>query len=203
MLSDASDSLEEWFRLYRDRLRAAVALRLDHRLTGRIDPSDIIQEAFVEAAERVEQYKQDRRDPSKAGLTPYLWLRFLAVQRLLILHRRHLQSQNRNAAREIPGEAQNTSVTAAGLADFMIQSQTTPSEAAARVELLHLLHAALQELEAVDREVLALRHFEHLSNEEAAIVLHIEPAAASQRYYRALRRLRQKVPPALFEMSKL
>src|SRR5688572_3674030 len=83
---EPADSLEDWFRLYRDRLRAAVALRLDRRLAGRIDPSDVIQEAFVEAAQRVEQYKRERQGPDKAGLTPYVWLRFLAVQRLLILH---------------------------------------------------------------------------------------------------------------------
>jgi RNA polymerase sigma-70 factor, ECF subfamily len=193
--------LDEWCRSYRDRLRLAVAMRLDRRVAARVDASDIIQEAFVEAAERFGQYEQDREDPAKAGLTPYLWLRFIALQRLLIVHRRHLKAQNRAAGREVALAGPGTSVTAAGLAELMVGTLTSPSRSAAKAESLDRLHAALQQLEEADREVLALRHFEHLSNEEAAGVLGIQPPAASQRYYRALKRLKERVLPLLDEVT--
>jgi RNA polymerase sigma-70 factor (ECF subfamily) len=68
---------------------------------------------------------------------------------------------------------------------------TSPSQAAIRHELQARLHAALDEMNPLDREILALRHFEELSNNEVARVLEITPEAASKRYLRALRRLRE------------
>src|SRR5262249_56083080 len=88
--------LDEWLAVHRERLRAMVAMRLDHRLVGRIDPSDVIQEAFLEAAQRYPEYC---RNPN---LSPYLWLRFLTMQRLLILHPPHTHSHNRDPARQVP-----------------------------------------------------------------------------------------------------
>jgi RNA polymerase sigma-70 factor (ECF subfamily) len=178
-------SLEEWFGQYRERLRNVVALRLDRRLVGRLDASDVIQETYLEALERYPEYVREPR------LSPYLWLRFLAVQRLLICHRRHLQTQKRDAGLEISLDAHGLEVSSAELAQRILDSALTPARAAVHAEEQARLHEALQQLDPMDREVLALRHFEYLSNDEAAAVLGIQPGAASQRYYRALKRLKE------------
>jgi RNA polymerase sigma-70 factor (ECF subfamily) len=182
--SAGTASLQEWFGQYRERLRNVVALRLDRRLMGRLDPSDVIQETYLEALQRYPAYARDPR------LSPYLWLRFLAVQRLLICHRRHLQTQKRDAGLEISLDAHGLEVSSAELAQRILDSALTPAGATVRAEEQGRLHQALQQLEPLDREVLALRHFEYLSNDEAAAVLGIQPGAASQRYYRALKRLK-------------
>ena len=182
-------ALIDWFDQYRDRLRTMVALRLDRRLTGRIDPSDVLQEMYLEAAQRWDDYQ---RQPT---LSPYLWLRFLTMQRLLILHRRHLQTQSRDAKRDVPLDLAALDVSSEGLAQCLIDSGTSPSQQALRAEDYARLHQALEQLEADDREVLALRHFEQLSNDEAAEVLGIQSGAASQRYYRALHRLKDVLSP--------
>jgi RNA polymerase sigma-70 factor (ECF subfamily) len=176
-------ALGELFARHRDRLRAMVALRLDRRLRGRLDPSDVLQEAFLEATARAAEW-------AASNLEPYLWLRLLTFQRLLILHRHHLEVQARAAGRQVSLEAASGEVTAEGLAELLADSGSTPSRIAARHEAHARLHQALASLEPLDREVLALRHFEQLSNAEAAQVLGIQAGAASQRYYRALKRLK-------------
>jgi len=179
--------LDDWLAVHRERLRSMVALRMDHRLAGRIDPSDVIQEAFLEAAERYPEYC---RSPN---LSPYLWLRFLTMQRLLILHRKHTQSKNRDARREVRlDDALEVSVD--GLARCFADSETSPSGHAARADEVARLQQALATLEPIDREILALRHFEQLTNVEAAEVLGIRAGAASQRYFRAVERLRELLP---------
>jgi RNA polymerase sigma-70 factor (ECF subfamily) len=183
-------ALIDWFDKYRDRLRTMVALRLDRRLSGRIDPSDVLQESYLEAAQRWNDYQ---RAPS---LTPYLWLRFLTMQRLLILHRRHLQTQSRDAALDVSLDLAALDVSSDGLAQCLIDSGTSPSQQALRADDYARLHQALDQMESVDREVLALRHFEQLSNDETAEVLGIQPGAASQRYYRALHRLKDLLTPS-------
>jgi len=180
--------LDEWLSVHRDRLRAMVAMRLDPRLVGRIDPSDVIQEAFLEAAQRYPEYC---RNPN---LSPYLWLRFLTMQRLLILHRRHTQSKNRDAAREVRLE-DAPEISVDGLARCLADSSTSPSGRAARADEVARLQQALGTLEPLDREILALRHFEQLTNREAADVLGIRPGTASQRYFRAVERLREVLKP--------
>ncbi len=163
-----------------------IALRLDRRLQGRIDPSDVIQEACLEASERLTEYAQERSMPF------FLWLRFLTGQKLLQLHRRHLGAQLRDAGREVSlyrGRLPET--TSAALAAQLLGRHTTPSGAAMRAEMKIRLQESLNNMEPLDREVLALRHFEQLSNAETAEVLGIQPAAASKRYLRALRRLKE------------
>ena len=147
---------------YRDRLRRMVALRLDRRLQGRVDASDVIQEATLEASRRLAEYSQNPTMPF------FLWLRFLTGQRLLEQHRRHLGAQGRDAGREISlyrGAMPET--TTAALAAQLLGRHTSPSQAAVRAERKIRLQEALNSLEAVDREMLALRHFEQLSNGEA------------------------------------
>jgi RNA polymerase sigma-70 factor (ECF subfamily) len=170
---------------HRDRLRRMVALRLDRRLQGRVDASDVIQEAMLEASHRLAEYRQNPTMPF------FLWLRYLTGQRLLEQHRRHLGAQGRDAGREISlyrGAMPET--TTAALAAQLLGRQTSPSQAAQRAERKIRLQEALNSLDPVDREILALRHFEHLSNGEAAAVLGLDKSAASKRYARALVRLK-------------
>jgi len=162
-------------------LRRMVAVRLDRRLRGRVDASDVIQDAFLDAHRRVDDYL---RSPD---LPFHLWLRFLVAQRLAEMHRRHLGAARRDAGREQVGPDS----TADGLAEHLIASGPTPSEDAARREAHEYLRAALETMDATDREVLTLRHFEELGNQDAARLLGIEPSAASKRYLRALDRLHE------------
>lgn len=163
----------------RDRLVRMIAVRMDRRLRGRLDASDVIQDAYAEASDRLSEYLKNPTMP------PQLWLRFLVGQRLMISARRHLGTAARDADREQPLPA----TTADGLAAHLMDRATGPDEKTAKQELFAYLRDALAAMDDTDREVLTLRHFEQLSNVEAAGVLGIEPAAASKRYVRALARL--------------
>jgi RNA polymerase sigma-70 factor (ECF subfamily) len=176
----------EFLSTHRDRLRRMVALRLDHRLRGRIDPSDVIQEAFLEATGRRAEY--DRQpDP----MPPFLWLRFLALQQLQLVHRRHLGTRARDAGREVSIHARSfPEATSAALAAQLLGRDTRASDAAIRAERKRRLQEALDCMDPIDREVLVLRHFEQLSNGECARVLGLNESAATKRYLRALRRLK-------------
>jgi RNA polymerase sigma-70 factor (ECF subfamily) len=179
----------EWDRLlerHRGRLRRMVALRLDQRLQGRIDPSDVIQEAYLEAWTRLAEYLRQPDMPF------FLWLRFLAGQQLVTLHRHHLGVKMRDAGREVSlyrGTLPETS--SAALAAQLLGHHTGPSEAAVRAELKVRLQEAINQMEPLDREILALRHFEQLSRAETVAVLGIPEATASKRYLRALKRLKE------------
>jgi RNA polymerase sigma-70 factor (ECF subfamily) len=179
----------ELFARYRGRLRQLVRLRLDRRLSGRLDPSDVVQEAYLDFDRRFAEYAAHPEQPF------FLWLRFVTVQRLIDLHRHHLGTQRRDAAREMP------EASVESLADELLGKLTSPTQAAMRSEMQARLQEALNALDPLDREVLVLRHFEELSNAEAAAVLGIQPAAASKRYVRALARLRDILDavPGFFE----
>lgn len=180
-----SEPLGELLLRHRARLRRMVGLRLDRRLQGRIDPSDVIQEASLEAAGRLAEYVRSPTMPF------FLWLRLLTGQRLQVLHRRHLGARMRDAGREVAlyrGALPEASSVA--LAAQLLGRDTRPSEAAVRAERKVRLQEALNGMDPLDREALALRHFEHLTTAEAAQVLGITPAAAGKRYLRALERLR-------------
>ncbi len=170
---------------HEDRLRRMVALRMDRRLQGRIDPSDVIQEAYLEASVRLTDYLGNPSMPF------FLWLRFLAGQKLVTLHRHHLGVQMRAAGQEValcPGPLPEAS--SAALAAQLLGHDTRASEAAIRAELKIRVQEALDSMDPLDREVLALRHFEQLSRAEIAQVMGISEAAAGKRYIRALERLK-------------
>lgn len=171
---------------YRDRLRRMVALRMDRRLQGRIDPSDVIQETFLEASTRLAEYE---RNPS---MPFFLWLRFLAAQKLVTLHRHHLGVRMRNAGQQVPlFPGPQPEPSSAALAARLVAHDLRPSEVAIRAERKVRVQEALDRLRPMDREVLALRHFEQLSRAEIAQVLDVSEAAAAKRYIRALERLRE------------
>jgi RNA polymerase sigma-70 factor, ECF subfamily len=176
----------QFLSAHRDRLRRMVAIRLDNRLRGRIDPSDVIQEAFLEATERRPEYV-GQADP----MPPFLWLRFLTLQRLQITHRRHLGTRSRDAAREISvhGVA-SPAASSAAIAAHLLGRDTRPSEAFMRAERKLRLQEALNSMEILDREIIVLRNFEQLTNQECARVLGLSESAANKRYIRALKRLK-------------
>jgi RNA polymerase sigma-70 factor (ECF subfamily) len=178
-------ALGELLARHQDRLRLMVRLRLDRRLQGRIDPSDVIQEAYLEAAERFPDYARDQPMPF------FLWLRFLTAQKLLVQHRHHLGAKARDAAREVSlYRGALPEASSAVLAAQLVGHRTTPSQVAIRAEMQLRLQEALNSMNAIDREVLALRHFDQLINAETARVLGLRESAASQRYARALLRLK-------------
>jgi RNA polymerase sigma-70 factor (ECF subfamily) len=179
------NALAELFARHRDQLRRMVRLRLDRRLRGRVDPSDVLQEAQVEIIRRAAAYAADPRLP------PFLWLRLITGQKLLALHRQHLGAQMRSAGQEIAlHHGPMPQATSVSLAEMLLGRLTSPTQAAQRAEARLLLQAALNGMDALDREVLTLRHFEELSNAEVAQFLGISKTAASNRYIRALERLR-------------
>jgi RNA polymerase sigma-70 factor (ECF subfamily) len=179
-------ALAEVFALYRERLRQMVRLRLDRRLQGRLDASDVLQEAYLDFARRLPDYARDPAMPF------YLWLRFLTGQRLIDLHRQHLGAKMRDAGQEVSlyrgALPQASSVS---LAARLLGRLTSASQAAVRAETQIRVQEALNRMDAMDREVLALRHFELLSNDETAAVLGVSKTAASNRYVRALKRLKE------------
>ena len=174
------------FARHRDRLEQMVRLRLDRRMQGRIDPSDVLQEAYLEAARRVEEFA------GEPTTSVYLWLRVLTGQKLVDLTRRHLGAKMRDAGQEISlyrgAWPQASSVS---LAAQLLGRLTSPSRAVIRAETQLRVQEALNSMDPIDREVLALRHFELLTNGEVAHVLGLSKAAASNRYVRALKRLKE------------
>ena len=191
-----------WGRLlteHQDRLRRTVEFRLDRRLQGRVDASDVLQEAYLQATAHRSEYF---RNPS-APL--FLWLRGVVANKLLEVHRHHLGTRMRDAARETSGHspAAAPDATSAALIDQLTGGATGPSTAAGRSEIRLRLQEALNSLDVIDREVLALRHFEQLTNGEAAQVLGIKERAAAKRYVRALQRLKDllsEMPGGLTEV---
>jgi len=171
---------------HRDRLVRMVALRLDQRLRGRLDPSDVVQEACLEATARLPEYL------AKPDVPFFLWLRFLTGQRVSILHRHHLGAHMRAAGKEVPLELLGApATTSAALANCLAANDPRPSEIAMQGETRRIYQAVLDSLDPIDREVLALRHVEQLSNVETAKVLNLKESAASKRYIRAIERLRE------------
>ena len=177
-------ALAELYDRHRDKLRRMVQLRLDHRLAGRVSASDVLQEAYIDAVKRIDHYFA-KPDQSFFG-----WLRLVVGQRLADVHREHL-AQKRDAGQEVPINRGAPGADSACLAACLLGDGTSPSHAAARTESFGRLEEALNQMDPLDREVLALRHFEELSNAETAAILGIQPAAASKRYVRALARLKQ------------
>jgi RNA polymerase sigma-70 factor (ECF subfamily) len=178
-------ALNEIFAIHRDRLRRMVELRLDTRLHARVDASDVVQDAYLEVTRRLDEYLRDPKLPL------FLWLRLVVGERLSKLHRQHLATGMRDAGREVSlYRGALPAASSAALAAQLLGRQTSPTQAAVRAERLLRLQEALNALDPIDREIISLRQFEDLSTAEAAQVLEIEPAAASKRYIRALKRLK-------------
>jgi len=180
-----SAAFGESFTLHRPRIWQIIHFRLSDKIRGRVDPDDVVQEVFLEAEKRLRHYRE--------GDFPslFLWLRLVTGQTLSKIHRTHLGTESRNAMREANPAGNNLwGNTSLCLSQRFIAHMTSPSQAAVKVELITEVRSALEGMNDIDREVLALRHFEELTNQEVAIELNIKPKAASIRYMRALERLR-------------
>jgi len=180
-----ADAVNRLLQRHRDALRRMVDLRMDRALERRVDASDVVQDVLMEANRRLEDYLQD------ASMPFHLWLRQLAKDRIIDLHRRHRVAAKRSLDREqrlepAPRLDQSTLDLAAQLCD----REMTPAEAATWRELERRFQAAVEQLEEKDREVVLMRHFEQLSNSEVAHALNLTEPAAGMRYLRAMRRLR-------------
>lgn len=182
------DSLAVLFSRHRDRLWSMVNFRLDSRLKGRVDADDVLQEAYLDAVDRIDQFVADHSGSF------FVWLRMIVGQTLVNVHRRHLGAQMRDAKRDISihvGQHQKAASTS--LALQLLSHLTSPSQVAVRQEMARRLEEAVESMEPIDRDVLVLRHFEQLTNSEVAEVLGIQKKAASIRYVRALKRLRDRL----------
>jgi RNA polymerase sigma-70 factor, ECF subfamily len=186
-LTGDESALATLFDGYRGQLRRMIRLRLDRRLSGRVDSSDVLQEAYLDVRKRLDEYA---RDP--AAMPFHLWLRLVAGQRLTDVHRFHLGAQMRDAGQEVSlHRGPFPQASSVSLAAQLLGKMTSASHAAIRAEHKLIVQEALNGMDPIDREVLALRHFEHLSNDETALVLGLTKSAASNRYIRALKRLKE------------
>lgn len=180
-----ADAVDRLLERHRQALRQAVQLRLDRKLSQRVDASDIVQDVLLEASRRLEDYL--KRPPMPFAL----WLRQLARDHMIDAHRKHRVAQRRSLDREQPmvrpGFGEQSSLDLAGQ---LCDGELTPAAAAIRQELERRFLTALDELSEDDREIILMRHFEHLTSEEAAEALGMTAAAAGMRHLRALRRLR-------------
>jgi RNA polymerase sigma-70 factor (ECF subfamily) len=174
---------------HRRRLRELIAVRMDRRLAARIDPSDVVQESLVEADRRLDAYLAGRPLPF------YPWLRRLALERLIDLHRRHVRSQKRSVRREVPLGDPLPGESLHGLAERLLDQGSSPSAGLHRDEERARLVALLEGLPSPDRELLVLRHLEHLSVRDIAAVLGLSEGAVKVRHVRALARLRELLGP--------
>jgi RNA polymerase sigma-70 factor (ECF subfamily) len=179
-------ALRDLFSRHHDRLKRMVHLRLSRRLQGRIDDSDVLQEAYIDVSKKLGEYS------TKPVLPFFLWLRHMTGLKLAEVHRRHLGAQMRDADREVTlyrgGLPEADSVS---LAAQLLGKLTSPSRAAIKAETRLYVQEALNSMDSIDREVLALKHFEQLSTSEMAQVLGMSKAGAGSRYLRAIKRLRE------------
>lgn len=177
-----------WDRLVaatRDRLRRMIHLRLSRRVQGRIDEADVLQEAYLEIHRQLPAYAADPKLPL------FLWVRHLTGLKLAEVHRRHLGTQMRDAGQEVTlHRGGMPEADSASLAAQLMGAFTSPSQAAVKAELRLQVQDALNRMDPLDREVLALRHFEQLSTAEAAEVLGLSKAGAGHRYVKAVKNLR-------------
>lgn len=180
-----SQALGVLFAKHEPRLRRTFQFRLDRRLRGRVSLSDVLQETFLEVSRCLTEYLKNPEMPF------FLWLRLLAQRKLQAIHRFHLGAQCRDAARDVPLDFPGVAPTDSGqIAQQLLGQSPTPSDTLLRAELQQRVQEALLSLGVNDQRVLFLRHFEQLTNQEIAHVLELSEAAASNRYVRALQRLK-------------
>jgi RNA polymerase sigma-70 factor (ECF subfamily) len=177
-------ALAEIFAAAEPKLVRMIGMRLDAALRRRLDPTDVVQEAWIEVGRRFPEWLTNPVVPL------HVWIRLVTSQALATAQRRHLSAHMRDAMREVPAFESRVSISSANAADLFVASATSPTRAVQREEVRSLVVAALEDLDELDREIVALRHFEGLSNEETAAELAIAPAAASKRFVRALIRLK-------------
>jgi RNA polymerase sigma-70 factor (ECF subfamily) len=180
-----SSAVNQLLDRHRGAIRQMIDLRMDQMIKRRVDASDIVQEVMIEANRRLAEFLKNPVMPF------HLWLRQMAKDRLIDAHRRHRGAGRRSLDREQPLVTVAGSESSVDLIAQIRDSELTPAAAATWRELQSRFQQACEQLDDLDQEIVLLRHFEHLSNSEAAAVLQLSPQAASMRYLRAMRRLRQ------------
>jgi RNA polymerase sigma-70 factor (ECF subfamily) len=187
--SRGKGAVAELFDRYRHKLLRMITLRLDARILGKVDSEDVLQDAFVVASRRIQDYLD------RPSVPFFVWLRQITSQILIDTHRRYLGAKMRDVSQEVAlYRVGSAGTSSAFLVAQLADSLTTPSQFAVREETVLEMRAALETLEEIDREVLVLRHLEELSNNEVAEILGIDKYAASKRYLRALKRLKTAMP---------
>ena len=161
-----------------------IALRMDNNLKGRVDPSDILQDAWVDVAKKLTNYDSEK-------MSFLVWLRLVAKDQLLTNHRRHIGTQKRDPRRE--QKRQRVNATSLSLGNFFVDKYTSVAGRAIKVEQQARLHAVLDEMDDDDREIIAMRVFEGMSNSETAESLQITNGAASKRFIRALGKIKNEL----------
>ena len=183
MQTGDTHALAELVSIHQSRIRHLIEMQLDTRLTGRVDTDDVLQEVFLDAAARIRHFNNEHSG------SLFVWLRLITIQTLANVHRRHFGTKMRDVSREMSIFRPNHNATTS-LALQLLGHATSPSQVAMREETAARLVEVINEMSEIDRQILKLRHFEQLSNSEASEVLDIQPKAASIRYIRALKRLK-------------
>jgi RNA polymerase sigma-70 factor (ECF subfamily) len=179
-------ALQQLFSMHGERLKRMVRLRLNRRLQGRLDSSDVLQEAYLDVSRKLEEYARNPEAPF------FLWLRTMTGLKLAEIHRRHLGTQMRDADRDVSiYRGALPAANSVSLAAHLLGTLTSPSQAAIKAEMRVRLQEALDAMDPLDREVIALRHFEQLDSVETAHVLGLSKSGASSRYIRAMKRLKE------------
>ncbi len=181
------DAVNRLLDRHREGIRRLVEMRLDRKVQQRVDVSDVVQEVLVEASGRLDKYLDD---PVMAF---HLWLRQIAWDQIIDTYRRHRVSAKRNMDREQPmhsGGRGGVDESSVDLAIQLCDPAMTPAAVATQREIAGRVESAIDRLDDADREVIWMRHYEHLTNLEIAEALGLQPPAASMRYLRAMRRLR-------------
>ena len=181
LLGGKAEALAFLFNHYRPRLEGAVRLRMDSRVSSRVDPADVLQEVYLDAARQLAGYI---RQPK---VSFYIWLRGIALQRLSNIHRQHLRAKKRCRTQELPLPTESSAI----LARQLLTREASPSQALIKDELQSRVQGAMSVLDASDREVILMRHFETMSNGEVAQALGLSDSGATMRYGRALVRLKE------------
>ena len=183
--SGDKNALADLFNRYKRQLRSMIAFRMDHKLKGRVDPSDILQEAYLDLAKKLPDFESK-------GMSFFVWLRLVVSEKLLATHRHHLDVQKRDAGKEVRVMT-NGNASSMILAEHLLGKYTSVVGKAIKVEQQIKLKSVLDQMEETDREVIALRIFERLSNGEASEVLGLTKQTTSKRFFRAIERLRETV----------
>ncbi|MFN7730755.1 MAG: sigma-70 family RNA polymerase sigma factor [Pirellula sp.] len=189
-------ALAELFETWRGRLLQIVKTRLDQRLVGRLDPADVLQDAYLDLAKKLPRFAAE---PS--GMSPFVWIRLVVTERVLVTHRKHLQANVRDARREVSAWSGPSGTASVVLADRLIAQVSSVSSRVVRAEMSTAVLEVISSLEEIDREIIMMRAFEGLLNSEAAEVLGLSENGASSRFVRAMTKLRRELAaiPGLME----
>ncbi len=179
-----ADAVNRLMDRHRDAIQRMVRMRLDQKIRRRVDVSDVVQDVLIEANRRLAGYLEDPAMPF------HLWLRHITSDRIIDAHRRHRGSAKRSVDREQPLVVQGNDRSTIQLAAQLCDAEMTPAARATQAEMARHVEQAITQLADQDAEIIVMRHYEHLSNQEVALALQLSEQAASMRYLRAVRRLR-------------